>query len=615
MLALLLVLLYIHPEGSFAFRISPGKHFTTRAALWGRGASGFPPSACKGCPQCLGARRRPPRGPPAAAEGPPEDRPDMYDVADDLDLQRQAVHSEILQLLEEEEDARQARRAGSRAPHPAACLLQTNSSSSSSNSSRRVTLSSRGCRPFRFPLAGEPQSPEFPSGGPGAFLSAFDHRNPRGGLGSKEPPSVGASGGLPTLEAALEALEGLALGTPLRGEELQADSRFAALLHAVDLGLRHALLQRALRGPEAPPAQQQQEARRCSNSSDRAFTSNSSSSSTSISSWCVSKSSSSRGSSSSKHSSSSSCALPPQQLCRVAHALARLRLRGSDADALLRSLVFLGMHAAREFSMRSAFVFLLSLSAAATNSYQPIQRPLLKAFRGPWTSQFLEALAAASSSEGPCSNATDNKKSSSCCSNKADGSNSTEQMATTNSSSSKSSSSGSSRTGDYMGAAAALSLPRLLLLLLPLFVSVDVLGRELAACLQAASHTAEWATALTAASPRELTAAAAAAAASPALQGDCRFWGPLAAAAERRGPSLPPLEAISLCESFTQVGIDFGALLLAAQKPLLQQASFLPASAVCAAANLVAAACSRHPRLQQLLQLLQQQLQQRAENA
>ena len=64
-----------------------------------------------------------------------------------------------------------------------------------------------------------------------------------------------------------------------------------------------------------------------------------------------------------------------------------------------------------------------------------------------------------------------------------------------------------------------------------------------------------------------------------------------------------------------QVGEEYGGLLLAAAAPLQQQLSQLPSSSVYAAATLAADAVYRHPKLQPLLQLLRQQLQQRAENS
>ncbi|KAL8455218.1 hypothetical protein Emag_000963 [Eimeria magna] len=518
----------------------------------------------------------------------PSNCPDMFDVADDLDQQRHAMHAEILQLLEKEENERQARRAGIKVP-------ARSRQSSIQSSSYRNSGSSSSCltwRGFDFPQAGIPQLTTESTEGPGSFLSAFVETL-HGKLSQREASSHAGRplvpGGPQPLAAAIASLKDLAAETRLRGDALNEDTRFAALLAALDRGLKHELLRTAVAGMGTQMQQRFLEARvgdgSMSNDSRSGFNS------AGLEEGGGARSSQESNSKGRASGSSRSSVLSPQQLCSVAHALARLRIKSSSVDGVLRSLVFLGIYKAKDFSVEDGFCYLLSLSAAATSTYQPIQKALLKAFRGPLTRSFLDALAATSSTT--TSNNRGTNSSPSCKrEDNNDGGSSDSRRCTT-----------------------GLSLARQLLLLLPLFVSLDLHASELPACLEALACTSIWPAAAAAMSPQELTAATAVAAASSELRGATSFWLFLRAAAERLGPSMPPSEVTSLCEIFSQVGRDFGAVLLAAQKPLQQQAALLPSSEVYAAARLAAAAANRLPKLQPLLALLKQQLQQRAENA
>ncbi|KAL8445333.1 hypothetical protein Emed_005675 [Eimeria media] len=514
--------------------------------------------------------------------------PDMFDVADDLDQQRHAMHAEILQHLEKEEDQRQARRLGVKTP--------TATQSSIQPSTLRNLSSPSSCLSWRgldFPQLTS-ESPE----SPGSFLSAFDETSHDKLSQNKESSHVKrptVSGGPhQSLAATIASLRGLAAETRLRGDELNEDRRFAALLAALDRELRLELIRTAVEGVGSQKQQRCLESREA----DGSISNDSRSCLSSAGAGEGSSDSSSQGGNSKGRESSSSSSrnsgLSPHQLCSIAHALARLRIRSSSADGVLRSLVFLGIYKAKDFSIEDAFCYLLSLSAAATSTYQPIQKALLKAFRGPLTRSFLHAFAATSSTTS--SNNRGLNSSPSCSSEN-------------NNENTSSSSSSSSRC-----CSAGLDLARQLLLLLPLFVSLDLQDSDLPACLEALASTSLWPAAVAAMGPQELHAAAAVAAASPELRGAACFWQSLTTAAERLGPSLPPSEVISLCEVFSQVGRDFGALLLAAQKPLQQKASFLSSSEIYAAARFAASAANKHSKLQPLLTFLKQQLQQRAEN-
>ncbi|KAL8429625.1 hypothetical protein ACSSS7_006464 [Eimeria intestinalis] len=539
-----------------------------------------------------------PHGGSLGKEGSAPDCPDMFDVADDLDQQRHAMHAEILRLLEKEEDERQARRVGIKVlPAFTQSSIQPSSSGNPGSSSSCTTW-----RGFAFPQAGNPQLAEESTECPGSFLSAFNETS-QAKLFQRDTSSRAEKnyvfGGPQTLAAAVASLKGLAVSTRLRGGELNGDRRFAALLAALDRELRHELLRTAAGGLGSQTQQ------RCpgSRAADGSMSSDSKSGSSSAcpvegKAGSSSKCSSSKGSSSKGGASGSSrsSTLSPQQLCSVAHALARLSIKSSSVDGVLRSLVFLGIYKAKDFSIKECFCFLLSLSAAATSSYQPIQKALLRAFRGPLVRRFLHALAATSSTTSGNSGGTNSSPSSNSASN-----------------SNNDGSSSSCCCSD------GLELARRLLLLLPLFVSLNLQASELPACLEALAYASLWPAAAAAMSPQELTAAAAVAAASPKLHGNTCFWEPLTTAAEMLGPSMPLSEIISLCRTLSQtcvndspcgpqVGREFG--------PRIQeQASLLPSSEVYEAASLAGAAANSHPRLQPLLALLKQQLQRRAENA
>ncbi|KAL8273683.1 hypothetical protein Esti_002395 [Eimeria stiedai] len=573
MLALLLLLLFVREESCIVgFRIYQPKAKLAQTLFLARR---FAPPAIRvdeWSRETLGCPPPPSRGGPLTEAGTPPDCPDMFDVADDLDQQRHAMHEEILQLLEKEEDERQARRAGIKLP---AALRQTSIQSSSYRNSRGSS-SSTPWRGFHFPQAGNPRGPGETTECPGSFLSAFDETSQEE-LSQRQSSSrandVSVSGGPQALSAAIAALQGLAAATRLKGDALNEDRRFAALVAALDKALRHELLRTASGGV----GRKMQE--RCTEAhmADGSISNDTKSSFSSASAGDGRRGSSSKGRASGNGKRSM---LSPHQLCSIAHALARLKIKTSSVDGVLRSLVFLGLYSAKHFTLGDGFCYLLSLSAAATPTYQPIQKALLTAFSSPLARSFLDALAATSS-----------------------------QTSSNSENNSNGGSSGSS------WCTAGLDLARLLLLLLPLFVSLNLQASELPACLEALACTSLWPAAAAALSPQELTAAAAVAAASSRLRGDTCFWQSLTAAAERLGPSMPPSEVIGICRVFSQVGRDFGTVLLAAQKPLQQQASLLPSSEVYAAARLAAAAANRHPRLQPLLALLKQHLQQRAENA
>ena len=432
----------------------------------------------------------------------------MYDVADDLDEQRDATHREILALIEQEEDRRRGERGEGRAAASAAGRCSSKALVDAVSGPARSKVVG-----FDFLHSGGPVLPGYTGDDPAAFLSSFD-ANAREGH-SLGVPQLGDSPGRLFVDRGpsgilgpIRALEGLAKSTRLRGEQLREDPRFCALLWFLDLGLRGEVMRMAVGNKEVHEVQQQDV----------------------------------KNESNSNTNSKGSSILSVHHLLIIARSLASLRV-ASGVDGVLRSLALLGMGRASEFDLWEGPAFLLSLAAAATPSYQPIQRGLLRAFRGPWAGRFLAAVAAASNNKATNSSA--------------------DEATSSNSNSNDPSRSSSINTYDSRDSRDRLEtadLLRQLLLLLPLFVSLDALGPELPLCLETLAKGPLWAALGAALRPGEIAAAAAAAAASPLLQQDVCVWETLKAAAERLGPTLSAAEVVSFCNILSQVTEPFSTL-------------------------------------------------------
>ncbi|CDJ39380.1 hypothetical protein, conserved [Eimeria tenella] len=551
----------------------------------------------------------------------------MYDVADDLDRQREASYNAMLALIEKEEDARQAQKAQGPAAAAAAAAFRSSSAAAAA--------------PALSPARWGPPDPQLdcegPLGPPSAavdsaaqILSLFEDKSKpqtptsfsklwgpteaheldpfepfEGPLGAPEGPQqfttkrkgtpwgpqggppggppggpLGGPPGGPSLSSAIRALEGLAGCRQLRGEQLREDPRFATLLSILEANLRREVSSSSSSSSEDARSSNKGDTRCSGRDGPSSATRDNSSSSERNASSCSSNSQPSS-------SSSSSSNVSVEDLCSIARAVARLQLQ-VGTDNLLRSLVLLGMARAAEFGLFAAADFLLSLAAAATATYRPIQKTILKAFRKHWADAFLAAVAAVAAA------------------------------AAARSSSSSSSSSG-------QRAPAGADLRRVLLLLLPLFAAHDALGEEMPVCLEALVSSGLWAAAAREAAaaaaaaaalgPGELVAAAATAAAAPQLQQNREFWADIRAAAKRHAQTLNPRDAITLCSILDQVGEDYTDVLLRSWQLLQEQLPLLPSSSVFTAASLAAAAAAKQPKLLQLLSLLRQQLLLRAANS
>ncbi|XP_026194441.1 uncharacterized protein LOC34618221 [Cyclospora cayetanensis] len=490
----------------------------------------------------------------------------MFDVADDLDSQRELMHKEILTFLEQEEDIRRAERVGS--PEAVAAAAVAKNSGSTASSPRKA---------FRFPQAEDLSLPDSFPEDPVKYLSPFESRQTEhltrehGGFSSLlGAPSIQlqasrlqhSQDGHPSVLDAIKALRGLSRATPLRGEQLGGDPRFCALISALDMGLRKEVMSLALGNRH----REQKEDHLAAKHRELAP----------------------------GESDASKRGVRIDDLCAAAHSVASLRVT-SGVDGVLRSLALLGMGNASHFDLHEGTAFLLSLAAAASPSYQPIHKGLLRAFRKAWSEKFLAAVTA-SSEATRCSNRNTTPRGSD---------DSGVALGTSN----------RRVSGSSSELFAAGGVSRQLLLLLPLFAAHNALGQELPRCLEALVRSPLWAPAGAAIRPGEIAAIAAAAAMSEALCRDKQFWSQLMAAGRQLGSALGVAEILSFCTTLSQVGQDCGEILLARREMLQQQLCHLSSSDLYTATRLVGEGVRRHPKLQPLLSLLQQQLRQRASNS